>query len=340
MGLITIKDIAKELSLSPSTVSRALNDSPQVSVETKRKVSELVKQYNYKPNRNAQNLVNNSTFTIGYMIPDISDSYFAYSALGVDEALRNTPYEISYFATQRSSRKVVDYLERAVEYRYSGIIITPDQWDKQLIKYLSELTIPVVSLRRKTPQGVSGIPYVDSDHTGGMSDMVDYLVSLGHQHIAYIGFQSLIGNERKLGYLSATARHSMPQYLKVNPSALHVMKRPQLGYEAAEELLKDFPQLTAMVCLDDYLALGALEYFQSKGIHVPDEISVAGFDDREVGSIYSTQITTVHLYQYEMGQHAAGMILKMIKNKEEVPPSLMLQTKLVLKNTTGPCHKK
>lgn len=336
--MVTIKDIAKELGLSPSSVSRALNDSPQVSAETKRRVAELVKQCNYKPNRNAQNLVNNNSYTIGYMIPDISDNFFSYSAFGVEEALRDTPYEISYYATQRSPQRVLDYLERSVEYRYSGIIITPDQWSDELVAKLGELSIPAVSLRRKTPPGLSGVPFVDSDHTGGLADVVDHLHSLGHRHIAYIGFQSAIGEERKMGYLSATARLGLSQYLDVDPCAYDARKRPQIGFTTIERLLKQHPQLTAVAASDDYLALGVLEFLQSQGIRVPQQMSVTGFDDREVGGIFSTQITTVHQYQYEMGQQATDMLLKMIGDSGEKPSSLMLQTKLIVRKTTGPVH--
>lgn len=337
--MITIKDIAKELSLSPSTVSRAMNDSWQVSAETKRKVNELVQRYNYKPNRNAQNLVNNNSYTIGYMIPDISDNFFSYSAFGVEEALQGTPYEISYYATQRSAKRVMDYLERAVEYRYSGIIITPDSWTPELTEKLALFPLPVVSLRRKTPITLP-LPYVDSDHTGGMADIVEYLVSLGHEHIAYIGFKSAIGEERKLGYLNATTQRNLPQYLEIDPDAHDARHRPRVGYDTAKKLLHAHPQLTAIVASDDYLALGVLEFLKAQAIRVPEEISVTGFDDREVGRIFATQITTMHQYQYEMGQQATDMLLKMIENPTEKPPSRMLKTRLIPRGTTGPCRKK
>lgn len=327
------------MNLSPSSVSRALNDSPQISSETKRKVRDLVKKYNYKPNRNAQNLVNNNSFTIGYMIPDISDNFFSYSAFGVEEVLQDSPYEISYYATQRNPQRVLDYLERAIEYRYSGIIITPDLWNDELIERLAQFPIPVVCLRRKTPFELNDLPYVDTDHTGGMAEMIDYLVSLGHKEIAYIGFSSAIGEERKMGYLSATARHNLPQYLEIDPCAHDAHKRPRIGYETIKKLLKEQPQISAVAASDDYLALGVLEYLEEQKIDVPGSISVSGFDDREAGSIYSTQITTVHQFQYEMGQQATAMLLRMIENPADKPSSLMLKAKLIPRRTTGPCRK-
>ena len=332
----TIKDIAKELNLSPSSVSRALSDSPQISAETKKKVRDLVRKYDYKPNRNAQNLVNNNSYTIGYMIPDIADNFFSYSAFGVEEVLLESPYEISYYATQRSPKRVMDYLERAIEYRYSGIVITPDEWSEALIARLDSFPIPVVCLRRKTPTALSDLPFVDTDHTGGMAEVVEYLLSLGHREIAYIGFSSTIGEERKMGYLSATARHDLPQYFEIDPSAHDTKKRPRIGYETIERLLKEHPQITAVAASDDYLALGVLEYLQEQNIRVPEEISVSGFDDREIGGIYSTQITTMHQYQYEMGQQAAAMLLRMIENPRDKPSSLMLKARLIPRRTAGP----
>jgi LacI family transcriptional regulator len=335
--MVTIKDIATELHLDPSTVSRVLNNSPEISQTTKTKVLNLVEQRGYRPNRNAQNLVNNNTYTIGFMIPDIGDSFFSISAANIEQVLRDHGHEIVYCSTQRKSENVLDFVKRAIDYRYSGIFITPDVWDQPLIQLINSIDIPIVSLRRKPPKEIKKVPFVDSDHAGGMASAVDHLVGLGHRHIAFIGFVSAIENEREAGYLRAMHRHHLTPVSVKDDFIGRMALRIAAGHATTRKLLFSNPELTAICASDDYIAIGVMEGLHQQGIRIQEQFSVTGADDREISGLFCTQITTVAQFQDEMGNEAAKMMIKMIHDKSYIPKSLTLPTKLIIRNSTGLC---
>lgn len=336
--MVTIKDIARELNLNPSTVSRTLNDSPVISDETKQKVMALADKYNYRPNRVARSLVNNNTYTIGYMIPDISDSFFSDSAFIIENIVRNSGHEIAYYSTQRKSEKVLEFLELAAGYRYNGVLITPDVWEPELIKAIQMSEIPVVCIRRKTPPGLN-IPFVDSDHAGGIVTAVDYLVDLGHKCIAFIGYAGEVGTERENSFVETMAKHKLKPIVHINPKALQTKKRIPAGYESTDILMDMHPEITAFCTADDYMALGSMECLNNRNIKVPEHISVIGFDNNEFSGFYCTQISTIAQFQEEIGRQAADMLLNMIKNPNYEPVSIALPTKLIIRNSTGPCRQ-
>ena len=336
--MITMKDIAAELNISPSTVSRTLSNSPEIGEETKQKVMALVNKYNYRPNRVARSLVKNNTFTIGYMIPDIADSFFSATANSIENVVRNSGHEIAYYSTQRKPEKVLEFLELAVDHRYSGMLITPDVWDSKLIDAIQTSEVPIICLRRKTPKGVN-IPYVDSDHAGGVAKAVEHLIQHGHKHIAFIGFDGEVGGERKIGFIDAMTKHGLRPIVHIDPRAIITKKRVPVGLESMSYLLDTYPEVTAICAADDYLALGSIECLHKRNISIPQHFSVIGFDNKEIGRLFCTQISTVVQFQEEMGQQAANMLLSMIKNPSYIPDSHVFETELILRSSTGPCNR-
>lgn len=334
--MVTIKDIARQLNLSASTVSRALNDHPAISPETKKRVLECVDRQNYTPNRNARNLVNRQNHTIGFMIPDISDSFFSHSAFGVEEVLYRSGHEIAYSSTGRNPERVRDFLVRAREYRYSGVFLTPDAWDDALIDMVHKIGIPVVSLRRKTPRTDPEIPYVDSDHYGGCREATEYLISLGHTDIGMLTSETIINTERLQGYEETIRRNGLRPHINCETSLPHSSVRYEVGYNAARTLLERNPEITALLATDDRFAIGAMEYLDHMGIDVPGDISVIGCDDRLEGRLFPIQLSTVRQDLHELGRQAAEMLLRMIAEESFQPASVSLKSKLVLRRTTGP----
>lgn len=337
--MTTIKDIAKVLNISPSTVSRAINGNTEISQETVKRVLEVAEEMNYIPNRYARQLVGQDVLTVGFTIPDISDSFFSKCAVGVEEVLHRHGHDIAYHTIQRSTEKLCDFLIRAKEFRYNSVIITPEHWNHTLIRYIDKAQLPVVVLRRKTPQGIEGIPYVDSDHYGGSCELADYLLELGHRHIAFITYNVLVFNERRQGYEDVMLRNGLQRYIyecepKVNSDDLI-----QLGYETAKEVLRLYPQVTAIIGANDMLAVGVLQALDEVGILVPEEMSVAGFDNRSICSLFNIRLTTVEQPLHELGKRAGEIALKMAQEPSAVPPSEVLKTKLIVRSTTA-CPRK
>lgn len=334
--MVTIKDIAKQLDLSASTISRALNDHPAISEETKKLVLECVKQNSYVPNRNARNLVNRQNHTIGFMIPEISDVFFAQSAHGVEEVLYRSGHEIVYSSTERNPARVLDFLTRAQEYRYSGVFLTPDKWDDNLIETVHKLGIPVVSLRRKTPRTTPEIPYVDSNHYEGCYEATEYLISQGHTEIGLISSETLINTERLSGYEQAMRKNNLHTNVMCDPMTKHASKRYTVGYNAAKSLLEQNPDVTAVLATDDRFAIGAMEYFYEIGLKIPEDISIIGCDDRLEGRLFPILLSTVQQDLNELGRQAAEMMLRMVNSHTLQSSSISLKSRLILRRTTGP----
>lgn len=333
--MATIKDIAKILNVSPSTVSRAINGNSEISPETTKKILEVAEELNYIPNRYAQQLVGKDVMTVGFTIPDISDSFFSKSAVGVEEILHKHGHEIAYHSIQRSTDKLCEFLIRAKELRYSSVIITPEWWDDSVIRHIRKIQLPTVVLRRKTPETVFEVPYVDSDHYGGSCELIKYLLELGHRHIAFITYDVLVFNERRQGYEDVTLRNHLPQYIYECEARVNSDDLIYLGYEATKDILRMYPQVTAIIGANDMMAIGVMQCLAEEGISVPDQMSVAGFDNRSISDLFNIQLTTVEQPLRELGNQAAEMALRMVQNPTVVPSSVTLKTKLIVRNTTA-----
>lgn len=334
--MVTIKDIAEMTHLSPSTVSRVLNHHPAISESTRKLVMECVEKLQYTPNRNAQNLVRQSSRTIAFMIPDISDTYFSSAAVGVEEILHQNRYDIVYINTNREPARVLGLLNQCREYQYGGVFVTPDVWDDALLAAIHAMPVPVISLRRKPPYTIPEIPYVDSDHYTGAREATEYLFSLGHTEIALITANTLIYNERQRGYEEAIRNHRLKKHVSCLKTGVPSSMRFRAGYQAAKELLEGEASISAILSTDDRMAIGVLEYLAETGRSAPQDVSVIGCDDRPEGQLYPFQLTTIRQDILEIGRNAAQMMVRMIEDREYQPVSLSLKPRLIVRNSTGP----
>lgn len=333
--MTTIKDIAKYLNISTSTVSRAINGHPEISDKTKKRVLRAVEDLGYIPNRYAQQLVGYGVLTIGFTIPDINDSFFAKCAVGAEEIICQRGHDIAYHSIQRSTDRLCEFLIRAKEFRYNSVIITPEYWEDSLFQQITRTQMPTVILRRKTPDAISGIPYVDSDHYGGVRELCRHLLDLGHKHIAFITYDAIVLNERRQGYEDAMLRSQCPQYICQCQRTTDSDQVIPLGYNGMKEVLAKYPQVTAVIGANDMLAIGAMQALYEAGISVPKDMSVAGFDNRSICDLYNIQLTTVEQPLQEMGRLAADMALRLAQDPADKPSSAVMKTKLIVRNTTA-----
>ncbi|MEC0210403.1 LacI family DNA-binding transcriptional regulator [Paenibacillus ehimensis] len=329
--MANIKDIAKHLGVSVSTVSRAMNNHPDVREETKQQVMEAIRLYNYRPNALAKGLIQKKTFTIGLLVPDISDPFPSSLSNAVEETLFEHGYQVVFGNGNRNSDKEKQFLLNAVERQFDGLILTPDYMDEEFSELLSNLEIPIVFLRRRPPAGLS-FPFVDVDHYQAAKTAMQYLLELGHRQIGFIGMpqSSFIGNERLRGYTDVMRLHG------IDPGPGHMIlggRTIDNGREAMGRLLDHNPDLTAVFAANDLLGIGALEWLAMHQIAVPDKLSVMGFDNLEYAGLYWIQLTTMEQPRREMGVRAAQMLLQMIANKEQTPESDLMEAKLVIRKT-------
>jgi len=329
-----IKDIAKHLGVSVSTVSRAMNNHPDVREETKQQVMEAIRSLNYRPNAIAKGLIQKKTFTIGLMIPEISDPFFSGLANAVEETLSGHGYQVVYGNTNRDPAKEKQFISNAIGRQFDGLIITPDFLDDELIQLLESLDMPVVFLRRRTPAGLT-MPFVDVDHYQAAIAAVNYLIELGHKDIGFIGMpeSSFTGNERLRGYLDTLRKHG----LAAGEDRIVVGGRTiEQGREAMSRLHEQNSRLTAVFAANDLLGIGALEWLAVNRQQAPDGLSIMGFDNLEYGELYWIRLTTMEQPRKEMGGRAAELLLQMIATKDTKPESALIEAKLIVRQSCKP----
>ena len=335
--MATIQDIARQLGVSTSTVSRALMGAQGVSESTRNKVRQVAKQLNYSVNRNAQNLVMGGSRTIGFMIPDIADSVFAKTAYGVEEALRGTPFSLVYINVKRSADNVCHFLQTASENRYAGVFVTIDDWTDIVIDQIRAINIPVDSLRRITPDCIKKlVPFVDTNYVDGAEIYLRHLLSLGHREFGYIGDDTSVGNARKDAFLRIAQKHGLLYHIITSKPYYSAGVRASAGYDMTRKLLDEYKGTTAICASDDQIAIGVLQFLSENGHSVPRDISVLGYDDRNISDLFCIQLTTMHQPLTEIGEQAGHMMLQMIKNPDICPESIFVPSALVSRRTVGP----
>lgn len=313
-AMTTIVDIANKLKISKSTVSRALTNSSDVSAKTRELVLRTAKEMNYFVNAYARNLVTNRSHLISFMIPDIADTFYQKIARSADDYLSKAGYSMFYRNVKRDPKESLKFLKQAMEFHMDGVFITLDEWTDEICDFIRNMNIPVISLRRKTPEKLKGIvPYVDCDYYEGLDNTITYLGSFGHKEIGYIAFETVVGKERISAYESICSKHGLALQMVRNRSYQDAGVRIEVGYNSAKKLIKENPQITAILSGDDQLAIGALKYCTEAGIRVPEDISIMGCDDRSVGSLYCIQLTTLGQQREESGLLAGQLMIDMIE---------------------------
>lgn len=327
----TIKDVAKKAGVSISTVSRVINDSKPVSSEVKKRVQEVVKELNYKPNEIARTLVTKKSFLIGVIVTDLADSYVAEMVRGIEEIGKMYNYDILLCSTFGDMEAEVKYLKLLNTKQVEGIILISDILNEELYEQAEPSSAPIVYLNR--------FYYRQEYHTVRINnfeasyEMTNYLIGLGHKNVAYMsnkGDKSFLESDKIEGYKKAISEH--PEMSEI----IFYSKDREIedGYETAEELLKSDKDITAVFCSYDELAIGVLNYLYDNGITVPDKMSVSGFGDIRTASILRPTLTTIHEPFYDIGAVAIRRIIKELKDEEVDNTDTILPFKIQERGST------
>ena len=326
----TIKDIAQLCGVSYSTVSRALNDYPLTSRETKQKVLEAARTLGYTPNDVARKLVTRTSDMVGLLVPDISNPYFPDMAKGVTDVLDEAGFHVFLCNVGWKHENERRYRDILIEKRVAGMIVAPGS-DKSG-ELFEDTRIPTVFVGSKTASQSSN--YVSVDNKKGASLAVEYLLRLGHQKIACVQAKTLniSGHERLCGF-KATLEASgvfIPDEYIVTSGKYNLTG----GYEASLRLLQLNDPPTAIVAFEDILALGVIEAIGKMGKLVPDDISVIGFDDIIFSELPKINLTSVFQPKYKAGAVAAEILLdKIAKLDDNTPVQVILEPELVVRGT-------
>lgn len=326
---VSIKDIAREAGVSPSTVSRALNDHPRISTATKVVIQELAKEMGYVPSVAARSLVIRRSATIGVAITDLLDPYYARLMQGIEDAAAAQNYQMilsSYYRDPKRELEIVfDFHKRRME----GIIITGSEIEEAYASPEHKFFMPIVLVNRP------GFLYsVSVDRSLGARQVVEHLIELGHRRIAHIteGANYRAKSKRLGGYQAALQQHNIPfeEGLVVDGDG-----NISGGIRAVPRLLALAEPPTAIFCFNDMTAIGVINALRQRGYDVPGDISVAGYDDLEMARYYYPALTTVRQPTYRVGKCAFNLLLELINGDGETAPEIV-EPELVIRASTAP----
>lgn len=317
-GIVTIKDIARELNISPSTVSRALKNHPDISVETKKAVNDLAKRLNYQPNAVALSLKNQRSNTIGIIIPEIVHYFFSSVISGIEDVAYDAGFNVIICQSNEKFEREVTNANTLLSNRVDGILISITKEDKdfQHLHNLQDNNIPLVFFDRIVP-GLFADQVIIDDKKAAY-EATEHLINSGRKRIVHFaGPQNLlIGRQRKEGYISALKKAGLPIFEEWIIEADTFEK----ARTSIMKLLHEKIDFDGLFAVNDLTAIGAMQTMQKRGIKIPDEVAVVGFSDGRFTGITDPTLSSVDQHGYEMGTVAAQMLLKRITSADKDYP--------------------
>ncbi|MFI3269290.1 MAG: LacI family DNA-binding transcriptional regulator [Rikenellaceae bacterium] len=333
MKRVTIKDIAEHLTISVSTVSRALTDDKNIRRETKEQVLEAAHKLGYKPNPVATNLKFGRTNTVGVIVPEMVTPYAAQVISGIQQVLYSEGIKVIIAESSESWQQERENLSMMERFMVDGIIVSLCDYERNRDEYLRLKAegMPMVFFDR-IPHKMDVSQVVVDDYIKSFF-IVEHLIRQGCRHIVHIQGDDCVYNsvERAKGYRDAVAKFKLdnnPQL--IIRSGLHF----EDGAEAVDRLIAGGVEFDAIFAFTDTLAIGALNRLREVGIRVPNEVSVASFSGTVLATIVNPQLTSVEPPLREMGEESAKLILELIKDRNSPTRSIVLDAAIKLREST------
>ncbi|MFC5404502.1 LacI family DNA-binding transcriptional regulator [Cohnella soli] len=334
--MATIKDIAKKAGVSVTTVSRALNGYDDVSEDTRKKIKKVAEELSYSPNAVARSLVSKKTRTIGLIISDINRAgakdAFAYEILcGINDRAGELNYDLLLFSTNPSKQMEKSYVSLCRERNVEGAILSGLRLDDPYLhEVIEQSAFPCVLV--DIPKTGDNVAHITSDGRLGAAMAVRHLLDYGHRSIAMINGhdQAFVSKDRLEGYRDALRQYDVP----IDDGLVYDGQFSEDGgAEAMYQILLRHPDVTAVFCASDLMALGAMRALEKLGRKAPEDISIVGFDDITIASYCSPKLTTVRQDKYELGYQAAQLLIDMLDERTD-NRKILLSNQLVVREST------
>jgi LacI family transcriptional regulator len=331
-GRITISDVAREAGVSMMTVSRVLNNKAGVGQETRQTILDIIKKLGYRPSSVARGLATQRTGTIGLVMPDVSNPFFPGIALGVEKVAFAEGYSVLLCNTGEDSQREMDVLELLAEKWVDGLVLCSSRLDEEKLTAILPLYPAAVLINRQLinpedPLAVGSV--LIADKTGGQM-ATRHLLSRGHKKIGYIaGPGKSQSNQGRLeGYKSALAEAGLPAVSEYVHSCSPTVEG---GFQAGCNFLVAHPEVTALFCYNDLIAVGVLQACTKLGRKVPTDLSVVGFDDIILAPLVTPSLTTCRVVSEELGELAARLLLDRIGGCSVDCEKKILQPELIIR---------
>ncbi len=331
---VSIKDIARAMNISYSTVSRALNNSPRVKEETREHIQRVAAEMGYLPSAVARSLVTRHTNTIGIVVTKITDLFFAEVIQGIEETALTFGQNVILTNSDGKPERELAAIQNLRERRVDGIILVAacaDQESKRQLFTLSGLDTPIVIINNVHGEHIGYS--IEIDNVDGGRQATRHLLDLGHRRIAHIAGPATEWDavERQSGYEQALHQAD----LIVNPALIiRGDSQPEGGLLAMQQFFSLADPPTAVFCYNDATALGAMQAAHAAGLRIPQDLSIVGFDDIALAPFFAPPLTTIDQHKREMGILAVQMVLDLLNNK--AVQDCVLPSRLVIRESTAP----
>jgi LacI family transcriptional regulator len=331
----TIQDIAKALSITASTVSRALNDHPKIKKSTKEKVWATAKKLNYQPNTIAASLRKGKANTVGMIVPRINRHFFSNVITGVESILNPAGYNLIICQSEESIEKEKMNINTLIANRVSGILISlsleSTKYDH--IKHAIRNNIPVVLYDRICDE--LDVCKVENDDVSGSFELTKHLIDQGYRKMMWIGGTRQLNTytNRFAGYSNALAEIGIDaEKLPIFEGSISL----ETAYEFMKTYLDENPLPEVIVSASDYMAMGAIVAIQEKGLRIPEDIAISGYSNEPFAGLINPKLTSVEQFSKEMGQETARLLLGQIKAEtaSKVKQKIMIRPKLIVRDST------
>ncbi len=332
--MTTIKDIAKLANVSIATVSRALNGKSNTNEDTRRRIIKIAADQDYHPSAVARSLVKKESRTFGYILSGlkkgVKHTIIQDSLIGIYEFARSVQYEILMFVVDSDLQHDKNYLEFAREHSLAGVIIQGLRSDDAYYKGILDSSIPCVLI--DLPADSIRVGSVSIDNFSASREIVGYLVGKGHRNIAFVSGleEAVVSMTRLQGYRSVLAEYG------IEYRADYVVQG-NFSEDETQTAMLDFipahPEVSAVFCASDLMAIGTLRAAQILGVRVPEQLAVVGFDDILLSKYITPALSTIHQDFTEMGFEAAKMLFNIIKG-QAIPHTKNIPYRFIIRNSS------
>jgi LacI family transcriptional regulator len=327
---VTVADIAREAGVSMMTVSRVINNKSEVSPATRQRVLEIIDRLKYTPSGIARSLATRHSGTIGLVVPDVSNPFFADVARGAEQAAWAEGYNVFLCNTEEDTGRELAVLHSLEEKRVDGVVLFSRLESRQLAGALKHQPASVLINRQTSKNNNRAIGCVRLDDELGGQLVTRHLLGRGRRKIGFLAgpLTSHSGQARTRGYLQTLNQAGLPPDSHwVRPCAPTV----EGGQAAARDLLRTQPELSALFCFNDLVAVGALQACAEMKRAVPGDLAIAGYDDIPLAALVTPSLTTCRTPRYELGAEAVHLLLNRIRGSSETREEVVLKPQLVVR---------
>ena len=327
----TIKDIARAANVSINTVSRALNNKGDVKKETRERILAVARELDYVPNLLARSLLHRRTRTIGVVVTDSANPFYAQLLRGVEDCTASGGYNIILCNSDEKPEREAAALAILKEKRVDGLLITPASTSGSFLASLERYDLPLVLVNRSTDD--AEVDYVKTDNVHGARLAIGRLLSRGRRRLCYLGGPPRISSavERLQGCQDAVREARLPEEsLRVVETALHM----EDGYLRMKGILEQQERPDGVFAYSDIIAIGAMKAIREAGLRVPADIAVVGYDDIEIASYLEISLTTIRQKRYELGWKSAELLIsRLTEGEKHRPQHVVFAPELVVRDS-------